>query len=378
MYRCVLGKIFVMYCIFRENFDAMRIFVVFLFIVLSRLSIFGQGDNYELVWSDEFSGTGPVNGSNWHHQTQLPNGYSWYNDEIQHYTNRTVNSFVSNGTLKIRAQQETFTDQGVTMSHTSARLNSKFAFTYGYVSVRAKLPIGVGTWPAIWMLGQNITEPGGYWYETMGNTSWPACGEIDIMEHWGSNQNYVQSAMHTPSSSGNTVNKGGQTIPTVSSEFHEYTLEWTPDQMIFSVDGVEHYTYDPSVQNAATWPFDAPQYILLNVAILPEILDSFTESAMEVDYVRVYQDPTLSITEEILDNQILVYPNPVVDTLSLRVSPTLVGTNATVYTLTGQKLYTTDLQNQESSIDVSAFTKGVYILVLQKGETRVVRKVIKQ
>ena len=116
-----------------------------------------------LVWSDEFDGNGAINSANWFHQTQLPAGGSWYNNEVQHYTNRTDNSSVSNGTLKIVAKKESFNDQGHTKQYTSARLNSKFAFTYGRVEIRAKLPTGVGTWPAIWMLGKNINEDGGFW-----------------------------------------------------------------------------------------------------------------------------------------------------------------------------------------------------------------------
>ena len=242
-----------------------------------------------LVWSDEFNTNGAVNPSNWHHQTQLPNGSSWYNGEVQHYTNRQVNSNVNNGVLSIVAKKETFTDQGQTKQYTSARLNSKFAFKYGRVEIRAKLPTGTGTWPAIWMLGKNINEPGAYWSSTNGTVNWPACGEIDIMEHWGNNQNYVQSAIHSPSSFGGTVNIGGQNIPTVSSQFHVYTLEWSSERMTFSVDGVVHYVYNPAIKNANTWPFDADQYILLNVAMQPAIDPLFTHSAMEVDYIRVYQ-----------------------------------------------------------------------------------------
>jgi beta-glucanase (GH16 family) len=242
-----------------------------------------------LVWSDEFSVNGAISSTNWHHQTKLPNGSSWYNGEIQHYTNRLDNSNVNNGILSIVAKKETFTDQGQTKQYTSARLNSKFAFTYGRVEIRAKLPTGIGTWPAIWMLGKNINEDGGFFDSTFGTTNWPACGEIDIMEHWGHNQNYVQSAMHTPSSYGGTVNLGGQTVSTASSQFHIYTLVWTSEQMVFSVDGVVHYTYNPAVKNASTWPFNADQYLLLNVAIESSISASFTQSAMEIDYVRVYQ-----------------------------------------------------------------------------------------
>ena len=341
------------------------------------LPVYAQGDDYQLVWSDEFNIAGPLDEAKWHHQTQLPNGDSWYNGEIQHYTNRIDNSFVSDGTLKIVAKKETFTDQGRTKSHTSARLNSKFAFTYGYFEIRAKLPIGIGTWPAMWMLGQNITEPGGYWYETNGEVSWPACGEIDIMEHWGSNQNYVQSAMHTPSSFGDTVNKGGQTIGTASSAFHIYALEWTPDRMVFTVDGVQHYTYEPSVQNADTWPFDANQYILLNVAVLPEILDSFTESALEIDYIRVFQDPTLSVADQDLDTKIQLSPNPVIDTLSLQVAPTIIGAKATIYTITGQKVYTATIESGNTLVDVSGYTKGVYFVTIKTGQTSFTRRVIK-
>jgi beta-glucanase (GH16 family) len=271
-----------------------------------------------LIWSDEFDVNGAINSTNWFHQTQLPAGGSWYNGEIQHYTDRIDNSVVNNGFLKIIAKKETFTNQGQTKTHTSARLNSKFAFKYGRVEVRAKLPAGVGTWPAIWMLGKNINEDGGYWdNQGFGNSNWPACGEVDIMEHWGNNQNYVQSAMHTPSSFGGTINKGGQMIPTASADFHIYALEWTAEKMVFSVDGAVHYTYNPPVKDAATWPFDAEQYILLNIAIEPGIDPNFTESAMEIDYVRIYQQTPTS-TVSVKENETFnYYPNPVENELNI-------------------------------------------------------------
>jgi beta-glucanase (GH16 family) len=242
-----------------------------------------------LVWSDEFDTNGAVDPTKWFHQTKLPAGGSWYNGEIQHYTNRTDNANVSDGILYLVAKKESFADQGHTKQYTSARLNSKFAFKYGKVKVRAKLPTGIGTWPAIWTLGKNITEAGGYWTNDFGTTAWPACGEIDIMEHWGSNQNYVQSAMHTPSSHGATINHGGQSIATASSEFHIYELDWNSERMIFSVDGNIHYTYNPAIKDSNTWPYEGEQYLLLNIAIQPSIASSFTEDAMEIDYVRVYQ-----------------------------------------------------------------------------------------
>jgi beta-glucanase (GH16 family) len=238
----------------------------------------------------------PVDSTKWFHQTILPNGKSWHNQEQQHYTNRLENAYVSDGLLKIKAKKETFKDQGVSKKYTSARLNSKFAFTYGRVEVRAKLPKGHGTWPAIWMLPKNISEAGAY-FETQGfgNQSWPDCGEIDILEHWGKNQNHVQSAIHTRSSHGNTINLGGQRIPTISSEFHIYTLDWTAEKLLFSVDGKPHYTYSPAIKNQATWPFDSPQYVLLNFAIEKVIDSGFTEATFDIDYVRIYDTTGVAV-----------------------------------------------------------------------------------
>ena len=241
----------------------------------------------------------PIDSTKWFHQTQLPNGYSWFNGEIQHYTDRVSNAYVSDGTLKIVARKEVYNDQGVTKEYTSARLNSKFAFKYGVAEFRAKMPIGSGTWPAIWMLGKNISETGTYWAnQGFGTTSWPAVGEIDILEHWGSNQNYAQSAMHTTSSHGGTFNKGGRNIPTISTEFHTYTMDWNADRIIFKIDDIEHYRYSPIEKNANTWPFDSEFFFLLNIAIEPSIQSGFTESSMEVDYVRVYQSGNLVWSDE--------------------------------------------------------------------------------
>ena len=351
------------------------LFSVLFFMCSSML--LGQNTNYVLVWSDEFDGNGAINSDKWHHQTLLPNGDSWWNGEIQHYTDRTDNSNVSNGTLKIVAKKEQFTDQGVTKEYTSARLNSKFAFTYGLVEVRAKLPIGAGTWPAIWTLGQNIIEPGAFWSDDFGTVIWPACGELDIMEHWGSNQNFVQSATHTPSSSGNTVNKGGQVIPTASSQFHVYTMEWTEDKVIFSVDGVVHYTYEPAVQNSDTWPFDANQYLLLNVAVLPDIDPTFTESAMEVDYVGVYQDELLSTPGNEVDS-VLVYSSLTKDTLSVRIGQDLLGAQMDVYSIAGQRIKSFTIRELTNEFDVSNLPSGTYAVVLQKGETTIRRLVVKR
>ncbi len=324
----------------------------------------------ELVWQDEFNYTGPVDDTKWYHQTQLPQGNSWYNGEIQHYTDRIENAEVSNGTLKITARAEVYFDQGVTKNYTSARLNSKYAFTYGKVDIRAKLPTGVGTWPALWTLGQNIDENGGYWdNQGFDTTPWPACGELDIMEHWGDNQNYISSAIHTPSSFGATVNHGGQVIPTASTDFHVYTMIWTEDYVEFQVDGVTHYVYDPPVKDPSTWPFDAPQYFLFNVAILPIINGTgFTQSAMEVDYIRVYQEENFD-TEDQSFSKLAVYPNPVRDILRIE------NENIQKYQLfnnLGMLIESGEVENGQ--INLAELSNGVYILRLQNTSQNIFTK----
>lgn len=332
-----------------------------------------------LVWSDEFSSNGPVDPTKWFHQTQLPQGGSWFNGEIQHYTNRTANSVVNNGELNLIAKRESFTDQGHTKQFTSARLNSKFAFTYGKVEVRAKMPTGVGTWPAIWMLGKNITEPGAYWYtQNFGTTPWPACGEIDIMEHWGKNQNHVSSATHTTSSSGNTVNTSGQTIPTVSTAFHIYTLEWRPDRLIFSVDSVVHFTYQPIVRNNSTWPFNADQYLLLNIAIEPTIASSFTQSSMDIDYIRIYQETPVGIRKKNLTKSSLLYPNPVNDNLTIQLNTTSQKSiSIQIYAIDGKLTRSSSLAVQNNKIEIynlDDLTNGLYFVSFElDGQNQYIR-----
>ncbi len=257
--------------------------------------------NYKLVWSDEFeTGTAPSS-TNWHFQTDCIVGAPgcWANNEAQHYTDRTsgpnLNSAVGNGNLSIIARREDYDDQGRDLDYTSARLNSKYAFTYGRVDVRAQLPPEAGTWPAIWMLGRDISEPGGFWHDQYGTTPWPAIGEIDIMEQFANKQE-VTSAIHNTQSSGSTENKGAKALSTSTTGFHEYSIIWDENEIQFLVDDVEYYTYDPvdkyGSKNANNWPFDSPQYLLLNLAmggIGGTIDPAFSTASMDIDYVRVYQ-----------------------------------------------------------------------------------------
>ncbi len=331
----------------------------------------------QLVWADEFNGTGAVDPAKWHHQTQLPNGFSWYNNEIQHYTNRLDNSYMDGGNLYIVAKKETFTDQGHTKQYTSARLNSKFAFTYGRVEVRAMLPTGVGTWPAIWTLGKNIQEPGGYWTPTHGSVGWPACGEIDIMEHWGYNQNYISSALHTPSSSGSTVNVGGVMVNSVSNTFHIYAMEWDANEIRFSVDGNVHYTYAPVPQDPSTWPFTADQYILLNIAIEASIDPNFTESPMVIDYVRVYEEGVATATEESVKPKVLVYPNPIQDELNLELPEGLRNASIRIFSPQGKLLRSWYEEGAKLKMDWSNYPPGLYVILLKNGDEEVAYKVLK-
>lgn len=235
--------------------------------------------NSGLYWADEFNGTGSPNSTNWTHEIGTGDN-GWGNGESQYYTSRLENSKVEGGVLKITAKAESYEGS----NYTSARLISagKLDFTYGKVEIRAKLPQGGGTWPALWLLGSNIYTVG-----------WPACGEVDIMEHIGNNQGNVQSAIHTPSSYGATVNHGSQFLDDVSTEFHVYSVDWTSEKMVFSVDGVVHYTYNPSTKDSNTWPFNSDQFIILNVAMGGSfggtIDPNFVTSTMEIDYVRVYK-----------------------------------------------------------------------------------------
>lgn len=277
------------------------IFLFFSFTLYAQVDIVYS----DLVWSDEFDGTGTINSVKWHHQIQLPPGGSWYNGELQHYTNLISNSYVQNGNLHIVAKQENYTNQGVTKQYTSARLNSKFAFKYGRVDVRAKLPMQQGTWPAIWMLGKNINEDGAFFDANFGTTNWPACGEIDIMEHGITPSqpiNYIQSAIHTPSSFGATVNHGGTIANNLGTDFHVYSMNWSPNQISFLLDGVIFYTYNPSVKNVNTWPFDSDQYLLLNIAmggVAGNINSNFIQDEMVIDYVRVYQNTQVDTQQPI-------------------------------------------------------------------------------
>jgi beta-glucanase (GH16 family) len=282
---------------------------------------------------------------------------------------------MENGNLNIVAKAESFTQDGVTLNYTSARLNSKFAFTYGRVDVRAKLPFGEGTWPAIWTLGKNITENGAYWEtQGFGTTGWPACGEIDIMEHGLGATNHVSSALHTPSSFGATENFQSYILPNVANNFHVYSMNWSPNQITFLIDGVGFYTYNPAVKDSSTWPFDADQYLLLNIAmggVSGTIDPNFVESNMVIDYVRVFQNTSLS-NDENFANKFSVYPNPTSSLINI--SSTEQVDRVNLFNPLGQVILSK--ANKVTKLNVENLKQGLYVLKLYSGDKSVTKKII--
>lgn len=226
-----------------------------------------------LVWSDEFNTPGAPDPAKWGYDL---GGGGWGNNEVQYYTNRSSNNIVSNGTLKITTQRENFS--GATFTSSRLLTKNKFQFTYGKIEVRAKLPSGGGSWPAIWMLGSSIDT-----------TPWPACGEIDIMEHVGNQQNKIFSTLHYPNHSGGNGVSQSTMINTASTDFHVYSLEWNAATLKFAVDGVVFHTFP----NNNTTPFNSNFFVILNVAVGGNfggaVDPNFNGGTMEVDYVRVYR-----------------------------------------------------------------------------------------
>lgn len=245
--------------------------------------------DYQLVWSDEFDYEGLPDVEKWGYDT---GGSGWGNQELQYYTNEG-NAWVENGRLIIEARKE----EKEGCDYTSARLVSrgKGDWKYAKIEVCAKLPSGVGTWPAIWML------PTDWVY---GN--WPASGEIDIMEHVGYDQDVVHASVHTQSYYHSIGTQKTNTIKVegVSEEFHVYAVEWLPDTIKFFVDDEEYFSFTPTdfkpYPSYKEWPFDKRMHLLLNVAFggswggYKGIDDTILPARMEVDYVRVYQSPQIS------------------------------------------------------------------------------------
>ena len=234
-----------------------------------------------LVWQDEFSGTA-LDGNFWNYENGNNNG--WGNNELEYYTNSPKNVFVSNGNLIIEARKESIGG----FNYSSARLTTanKKTFTYGRVDIRAKLPKGKGVWPALWMLGSNITSVG-----------WPACGEIDILELLGHEITKSYGTLHYGASTATHGSKG--TSYTLSSsnfydQFHVFSMEWKQDQVTLFVDDNLFLTVNKTDLGSNPYPFNAPFFFIFNVAVggnwpgSPDATTTFPQR-MIVDYIRVFQ-----------------------------------------------------------------------------------------
>jgi hypothetical protein len=233
----------------------------------------------KLTWSDEFNGK-TLDASSWTYES---GGGGWGNNELEYYTSNTKNSFLSGGNLIIEARKEIMGSN----NYTSARIVSrdKRTFTYGRIDIRARLPKGKGIWPALWMLGNNISSK-----------PWPACGEIDIMELLGDNPRVTYGTMHWgPAGGGSTHIGGNYTLSSGSfyDQFHVFSLKWETDKLVFLVDDVIYFTGTKSQVNG-DYPFDKPFFFIMNVAVggnwpgNPDATTTFPQR-MILDYVRIYQ-----------------------------------------------------------------------------------------
>lgn len=254
--------------------------IIFLFSLIAMTSFNGFSQDWKLIWADDFQYQGLPEPSKWNYEEGKVR-----NNESQFYTKgRSENARVEDGMLVIEAKSEDF--EGAT--HTSASLitKGKREFLYGRIEVKAKLPTGVGMWPAIWMLGTNISDIG-----------WPACGEIDIMENVGFDPDTIHANVHTKAYNHvKKTNKGSKiNVNAPYKDFHIYAVEWFEDHMDFFVDDQKYFSFKNEGTGNDAWPFDKPHYLILNIAIGGSwggrygIDESILPQKMYVDYVRYYE-----------------------------------------------------------------------------------------
>jgi beta-glucanase (GH16 family) len=267
-----------------------------------------------LVWSDEFNGVSSnVDLTKWKFDignSSTIAGAGWGNGEREFYTGRTNNAYVSGGLLHIVALKENFAGQ----PYTSARLTTEGLFVrpYGRFEFRARLPHGLGFWPALWLLATNYPSLPAHW---------PACGEIDVMENKGSSFTQVAGTLHKDSSGNPNVDSPTSTTFTFTggdsvTNFHTYVLHWATNSFRWSIDGNAPYK-TVSSWSSSTGPFPAPFnkpfYIIMDLAVGGGFLGDPTESninanttfpgELQVDYVRVYDDtPSQPVVLSILPN----------------------------------------------------------------------------
>jgi len=253
------------------------------FLCIANCVVAAPAQNWTLVWSDEFTqpnGSAP-DSTKWGYDV---GGTGWGNNELEYYTSRTNNARIEGGQLVIEARKERYRGK----NYTSARLltKGKWSWTYGRIEARIKIPRGQGLWPALWMLGANADSVG-----------WPTCGEIDIMENIGHEPGTVHGTLHGPGYSGSGGIGGSFASPggaAFADDFHVFAVQWETSRIRWFVDNQPYFSVTPTNLPAGThWVFDAPQFLLLNVAVggswpgKPGGTTIFPQR-MLVDYVRIY------------------------------------------------------------------------------------------
>lgn len=244
-------------------------------------------EDLTLVWSDAFDRDGLPDPAIWTYDTHA-NATGWYNNELQYYAaDRPENARVEDGRLIIEARREAVEapDHGG-QAYSSARLVSRDSWTYGRIEARAKLPCARGTWPAIWML-------------PLGMEQWPLDGEIDIMEHVGHDPGVVHGTVHTEAFNHVKGTQVGRTVtvPDACDAFHDYAVDWTPQAIVWRLDGVEYHRFDNDGSGVEAWPFDRPFQLILNVAVGGDwggaegVDEAAFPQRMEIDWVRVWRLP---------------------------------------------------------------------------------------
>lgn len=341
--------------------------------------------NWELVWSDEFDYNGLPDTNRWSFDVE-GNAWDWGNNELQNYTPADkMNAWVENGNCIIEARKEkwTFPGDGQERDYTSARLRTihKGDWCYGKVAVRAQLPGGRGTWPAIWMLSTDNA------YGT-----WPRSGELDIMEHVGYDSGRVHATIHTEKYNHMNGTQQGDTIilSDPMNTFNVYSLEWFEDHVSFFANDDTIFTFQNEGTGYQAWPFDKRFHLLINIAVggrwggQQGVDTTIFPVRMAVDYVRVYEAsdavyPSLNKGECCSPIRVVAAPgtnNPVVTCTLPRESSVTV----TVFTLSGVEVLQQKYNRQKKGTysipltDSHRLSGGVYLLLFQKDTDGVVKR----
>lgn len=243
----------------------------------------------KLLWRQEFNGKANTAPDPKAFTYDLGDGGGWGNSEQQYYTKQRQNIRIDGkGNLVIsavRIPDPLFFDPCISCQFTSARVKTqdRVGFRYGRMEARIKIPAGVGTWPAFWMLGADLGK----------TTTWPDSGEIDIMEAKGSQQNWAYGTVHGPGYSGGQAIGGLYISPqTLSEGYHVYSIDWKPNLIEFYVDGNPYFSIDPSLLGGRRWVFNKEYFLILNIAMggnfTGEIDPDLKQADMYIDYIRYY------------------------------------------------------------------------------------------